>query len=98
MGWGRGHLCGPLHPPLSAPPFPGALEGRDGPLVPAHRRPARTQKRRRGAGLHGFGSVVWVLVDRTAEPKQSSPEDSPHPRGLRRLGWLLPWSSWGRQV
>lgn len=57
-----------------------------------------TQKRRLGTGWHGFGSVVWVLVDRTAEPKQSSPEDSPHPRGLRRLGWLLPWSSWGRQV
>lgn len=45
-----------------------------------------------------------MLVDRTSEAKQPSPENSPappHPGGcgeappLRRLGWLLPWSSLG---
>uniref|UniRef100_A0A671FSG5 UBA-like domain-containing protein n=1 Tax=Rhinolophus ferrumequinum TaxID=59479 RepID=A0A671FSG5_RHIFE len=59
---------------------------------------AHTQKRRRGTRLAWVWFSHWVLVDRTSETKQSAPEDSPHPSGLRRLGWLLPWSSWGRQV
>lgn len=34
--------------------------------------------------------IIWVLVDRTSETKQSFPEDSTHLRRLRRLAWLLP--------
>lgn len=55
---------------------------------------AHTEAQARGTQLAWIWfRVVWVLVDRTSETKQPSPEDSPHPRGLRRLGWLLPWSS-----
>nr|XP_045368663.1 uncharacterized protein LOC123615271 [Camelus bactrianus] len=49
--------------------------------------------------------VIWVLVDRTSENKQPSPEDSPAPPRpapggcgelpRQRLGQLLPWSSLG---
>ena len=80
--WGGGEdvSAGPLHPPLSAPPFPGALEGRDRTLVPAHRPPAREHG---GAGPR-HPACMDVVQSRLGAGGRNFTEQAAFPRGLAR--------------
>lgn len=74
--WGGGEdvSMGPPHPPLSAPPFPGALEGRLDPRISTWAAPARSRK-------HGFGSEsagCWgAELQRPSCPPQKTPPRGP---------------------
>lgn len=78
--WGGGEdvSAGPLHPPLSAPLFPGALEGRDRTLEPAHRLPARLPG---GTGLWRPASMDLVSSHLGADGQKLG-EQAAFPRGL----------------
>lgn len=86
-------LC--LHPHSPEP-----WRGETGPWC-QHTGCPRTNMEARARGTHLawiWFRVVLVLVDRTSENKQPSPQDLlalPHPRGLRRIAtaaetWLAP--------
>lgn len=100
--WGGGEdiSAGPLYPPLSAPRFPEALEGRDWTPVPAHRPPTSTQKCRHTApGLHGFGSESsgcwWTELQRPSSlPQRTHPTSG----GCGDLPGSCLGAPWGQQA
>lgn len=78
--WGGGEdvSAGPLHPALSAPLFPGALEGRDWTLVPAHGLPAY----KHGSAGTGPPPCMDVVQSRLGAGGQNFREQAAFPRGL----------------
>lgn len=79
--WGGGEdvSAGPLHS-LSAPLFPGALEGRDWTLVPAHRLPTRE----RGSSGPGHPPCMDLVQSRLGAGGQNFREQAAFPGGLAR--------------
>lgn len=90
MGRGRRHLHWPPFPSVCTP-IPWSPGGERLDSLCQHTgclqvcRSAGTQH----PACMDLVQIIWVLVDRTSETKQSFPEDSPHLRRLRRLAWLL---------
>lgn len=94
--WGGGEdiSTGPLHPPLSAPHSLEPWRGEPGPLC--QHIGCRCTHRSAGTRHPTCMDLVQSCLGAGGQnfrDQATSPEDSPHPRGLRRLGWLLPWSS-----
>lgn len=80
MGRGRGCLRGPPLPCSVCTPFPGALEGRDWTLVPAHGLPAR----KHGSAGTGPPPCMDVVQSRLGAGGQNFTEQAAFPRGLAR--------------